>query len=93
MSLHNPVTNPDNPVHALAHRQVLPQFLTDTNPHTNALQSIYREDCSDALEKSEVVCSRSPRNPRMHSLLRRLVPGDSAIYQERVLWAPNASDA
>ena len=57
MSSDNPVTNPDNPVRGLAHRQVLPQFLTDTNPHTNALQSIYREDCSNALEESEVVCS------------------------------------
>ena len=93
MSYDNPVTNPDNPVHGLAHLQVLPQFRNDTNPHTNDLQSIDREDCSDALEKSEVVCSRSPRNPRMHSLLRRLVPGDLVIYQERVTWAPNASNA
>ena len=60
LSSDNPVTKPDNTVNTvigLVHRQVPPQFLTDTNPHTNAWRSIYREDSSDALEKSEVVCS------------------------------------
>ena len=39
----NPVTNPDNPVLGLAHCHVPPQFLTATNPHTNAKRSICRE--------------------------------------------------
>ena len=58
------------------------QYPADSNTRPSALAGIYREGCSDALERSRVVWSGSPTKPAKQFVAQAAsTAGDLAIYR------------